>query len=334
MVLTLVQRLLNISAVCRKCGPVLSFLSNSLTEQLDEAALTVGFVVLLFESAFVELFQAEGTDEVLRVELLGHGCDAAARDGLLTAGAEGAAPLVVVHLAVRLAVVLEEAAVHKRGEAVSANETLRMPKTVEGGDVVLQDGSGAAAAFRCKHVKVILPAVGFSVFFVETLWAEEGATLSAEEVFRMPRPVQRRHNFVQYGPVAVVASWGEQVVVIFLAVRLSFPLKEVPGAYLLLTVCTHKVLGVPRTAHGGHHLSHDWLTAGTTDSFSNSLHPQLVEVRLQAAEHVVQLVDLCRRPTWNASLPLGHNLEVRQRGHQFVQLSGGTGSRHSCLLLR
>lgn len=119
----LVQRLLNISAVRRiiqpsKCGPVLRFLSNALTEQLDEAALTVGFVVLLFESAFVELFQAEGTDEVLRVELLGHGGDAAARDGLLTAGAEGAAPLVVVHLAVRLAVVLEEAAVHKRCEAL------------------------------------------------------------------------------------------------------------------------------------------------------------------------------------------------------------------------
>lgn len=94
---------------CSKCG--------SLVKQFDEATLAVGFVVLLFERAFVELFQAEGADEVLRVELLGHGRDAAARDGLLTAGAERAAALVVVHLAVRPAVMLEEASVHKGGEA-------------------------------------------------------------------------------------------------------------------------------------------------------------------------------------------------------------------------
>ncbi|KAG7241384.1 hypothetical protein INR49_025584, partial [Caranx melampygus] len=43
---------------------------------------------------FVELFQAEGADKVLRVELLGHGCDTAACDRLLTAGAEGATALV------------------------------------------------------------------------------------------------------------------------------------------------------------------------------------------------------------------------------------------------
>ena len=52
------------------------------------------------------------------VELLGHGRDAAAGDGLLAARAEGAAPLVVVALAVRLAVVLEEAAVDERSEAL------------------------------------------------------------------------------------------------------------------------------------------------------------------------------------------------------------------------
>lgn len=97
---------------------MLNALPDSLTEQLDEAAVAVGFVVLFFEGAFVELFQAEGTDKVLRVELLGHGGDATSRDGLLTAGAEGAAALVVVHFAVGLAVVLKETSVHKRGEAL------------------------------------------------------------------------------------------------------------------------------------------------------------------------------------------------------------------------
>lgn len=96
---------------------------NSLTEQLDEAAVAVGFIVLLFKGAFVELFQAEGTDKMLWVKLLGHGCDAAPRDGLLAAGAEGAATLVVVHFTVGLAVMLKKASIHKRGEALLQRHT-------------------------------------------------------------------------------------------------------------------------------------------------------------------------------------------------------------------
>lgn len=59
---------------------------------------------------------------------------------------------------------------------------------------------------------------------------------------------------IQYGSITVVASWWEQVMVVLLAVRLPVPLKEVPGAYLLLAVGAHKVLGVPRSAHGRYHL--------------------------------------------------------------------------------
>lgn len=80
--------------------------------------MAVGFVVLLFESAFVELFQAEGTDKVLWMEFLGHGGDAASCDGLLTAGAEGATSFVVVHFTVGLAIVLKETSIHKRGKAL------------------------------------------------------------------------------------------------------------------------------------------------------------------------------------------------------------------------
>lgn len=59
---------------------------------------------------------------------------------------------------------------------------------------------------------------------------------------------------IQYGSITVVASWGEQAVVVSLAVRLPVSLKEVPGANLLLAVGAHKVLRVPRSAHGSHHL--------------------------------------------------------------------------------
>lgn len=89
-----------------------------LAEELEEAVLAVRLVVLLLERALVELLEAEGADEVLRVELLGHGGDAAARDGLLAARAQGAPPLVVVRLAVGLPLVLKEAAVDERREAL------------------------------------------------------------------------------------------------------------------------------------------------------------------------------------------------------------------------
>ena len=92
--------------------------TRGLTEEFDEAALAVGLIVLLLEGAFVQLLEAESTHKVLRVELLGHGCDAASRDGLLTAGAEGAAALVVVDFTVGLTVMLEETPIHKRGETL------------------------------------------------------------------------------------------------------------------------------------------------------------------------------------------------------------------------
>lgn len=60
---------------------------------------------------------------MLGVELLGHGRDTAASDGLLAAGAEGAAALVVVHLTVGLAVMLKETPIHKRGEALLHTRT-------------------------------------------------------------------------------------------------------------------------------------------------------------------------------------------------------------------
>lgn len=103
-----------------------------LTEELQEAALAVGLVILLLEGALVELLETKGAHEMLRVELLGHGGDAAAGNGLLAARAQRAAPLVVVHLTVRLPVMLEEAAIDKRREAFPAYKALRVPEGVEG----------------------------------------------------------------------------------------------------------------------------------------------------------------------------------------------------------
>lgn len=53
---------------------------------------------------------------MLGVKLLAHGGDTAAGYRLLTAGAERAASLVIMRLAVRLTLVLEETAIHEGNE--------------------------------------------------------------------------------------------------------------------------------------------------------------------------------------------------------------------------
>lgn len=80
--------------------------------------MAVGLIILLLESAFVQLFEAESAYKVLWVELLAHGCDAAARDGFLAARAQRAAPLMVVRLTIGLSVVVKEAAIDEWREAL------------------------------------------------------------------------------------------------------------------------------------------------------------------------------------------------------------------------
>ena len=85
--------------------------------------MTIRFLALLLERALVQLLEAEGADEVLRVELPEHGGDATAGDGLVAAGAQRASERVEVCLAVGPALVLEEVAVGEWTTARHADET-------------------------------------------------------------------------------------------------------------------------------------------------------------------------------------------------------------------
>ena len=84
--------------------------------------MAVRLVALLLEGALVHLLQAEGANEVFRVELPEHGRDASAGNGLVASGAEGASEGVEVGLAVRPALVLEEVAVDERLPTGHAHE--------------------------------------------------------------------------------------------------------------------------------------------------------------------------------------------------------------------
>lgn len=205
---------------------------------------------------------------------------------------------MVVGLAVRLPLVVVEAAAIERLPAVAADEALGVPLRVEGGDVVLGDGPVAAATLGGKQLEVVLLAVGLAVLLVEAPLAKLLATLGAEEVLRVPGLVQGRHAFVEDGPVAVSAAGREDVVVVCLAVGLIVPLKEVLGAQLLVAVGTREVLGVPCAPQGRHHLSDDGLVAGRAVALGGGVHPLLGEVGLQGAQHGIQLV---------GSVALGHH---------------------------
>lgn len=60
--------------------------------------------------------------------------------------------------------------------------------------------------------------------------------------------------YIQDGPIAVGAAWGEEIVIIRLTVRLSVTLKEVLGAKFLATVGTGEVLWMPGLGKSSDHL--------------------------------------------------------------------------------
>lgn len=68
-------------------------------EELIEAGWTIGLAILFPKDSLRQLRQAESTDEVLRMELVAHGTDAAAGDGLLTPIAECSSAMMVMELA-------------------------------------------------------------------------------------------------------------------------------------------------------------------------------------------------------------------------------------------
>lgn len=117
-----------------------------------------------------------------------------------------------------------------RFRAVPTNKTIRMPLAVQGGDVVLHDGPVATVTLWGEHVEVVVAAVRFTVALVESILAKLLATLGTEEMFRVPRFLERGDTFIQNRSIAVRAPWAEQIVIVGLTVRVAVALEEVPRA--------------------------------------------------------------------------------------------------------
>jgi len=97
------------------------------TEEPVEAAVAVRLIALLFERAFLQLFQAVGADEVLRVELAEHGRYTAPGNRLMASGAEGATFGVVMCLAVGHPFMDEERTALEQHVTVPTDEAIGVP---------------------------------------------------------------------------------------------------------------------------------------------------------------------------------------------------------------
>lgn len=126
--------------------------------------------------------------------------------------------------------------------------------------------------------------------------------------------------YIKNRPVAVSATRREQVMIIRFAVRMTFPLEEVPCTQLLVAVSTCEVFWMPRLAqcryylrskniiksrrisnHWTSHwlkdydevdsyLAHDRFFAGAAASFLGCVDTLAAHVGLKIAEHRIQLI--------------------------------------------
>lgn len=83
-----------------------------------------------------------------------------------------------------------------RIETYPADEAVRMPLAIQSRDVVFHDGPIASTAFWCKHIEVIVSAIGLSVPLMEAFLPELFTTLGAEKVLRVPGLLESRHAFL------------------------------------------------------------------------------------------------------------------------------------------
>ena len=92
------------------CTSTLCSFSRFLSIDLLEAYMTIGLIVLLLESALIQLFQTVSAHEMIRMEFLEHRRNTASGNGLGAASTQWATLGVIMSFAIGQALVIEEGA--------------------------------------------------------------------------------------------------------------------------------------------------------------------------------------------------------------------------------
>jgi hypothetical protein len=243
------------------------FVQLKLSKKLVETSVTIRFISFFFEHPFVQLFQTEGANEMLRVVLFKHGGYAPASYRFVTTGAQRPALGVIMRLAIGHTFVIVKRAADKRLVTISTHKAFSVPLDIQRRNVILLDRVRAPCAPGRKQQKVILPAIRFPILVVEPFVPERLAAMVAKEVLRVPRLIQRSDALVQYRLVAVGAPGREQLVVIRLAVRFAFAFEEILRAQLPVAVGAREMLHMPRFSQRCHNLANDGLRTRVATSF-------------------------------------------------------------------
>lgn len=118
------------------------------------------------------------------------------------------------------------------------------------------------------------------------------SALGTEEGFRIPRPIQGSRPFIQDGIIVYVAVWTEQMMTAVPQALRSFWSDFFPA------ICSHEMVRVSCAPHRLRHRTNNRYATGLAHPSGDSFHPQLVQVKLQVAKHVVQF----KRPACAAKL--------------------------------
>ena len=91
-------------------------------------------------------------------------------------------------------------------------------------------------------------------FYCSFLFLSIALMKSITYTLSFKKPPRFRNPYIENGPVAVSATRREQVMIVRFAVRMTFPLEEIPCTQLLVAMSTREVFWMPRFAQGCYHL--------------------------------------------------------------------------------
>jgi hypothetical protein len=198
--------------------------------------------------------QTYPTNEAIRVPLAVQSRYIVLHDGAIAAGTLGRKHVVVVGATVRFAVTFVEALLAELVATLGAEEVLRVPSFLQGGDTFL------------------------------------GTKKKDLNVKSAPWTTPKHATHIQNRTIAVGTSWREQIVIIRFTIGMTVPFEKVACAQLLVAMVARKVLRMPGLAQGRDHLADNWFVARIAAPLLGGVDALTAHFGLQTAQHRVQLI--------------------------------------------
>lgn len=201
------------------------------------------------EFLFAERLFASLADEVFGMPRFAECFRILSRDGMMARCATWAEEFVVILLTVWFSLPFVEAFSSKWLSTPGADKVFWMPLLAHRRRAISRNGTVATSASRAEKLVVVLFAIRFPIFFVETLALERPLAPGANEVFRMPLLAHRCRAVFFDWAVASGTSRAEKLVIVLFAIRFPTFFIEALAMQRLLASGANKVFRMPLLAH-------------------------------------------------------------------------------------